>query len=433
MHVLSKVTQCVTLIGMATYHRPQVDELCKRLNEPPHHLIAIYGPRQAGKTTIVLQALERLNIPHHFCSTDQQQEDTWGLTSTPSAMTTVLEMRPSGEALIHHWRQARELAVPSGRRSVLVLDEIHAVPRWSQIVKGLWDEDRRKRVPLHVVLLGSAPLPMQTGLAESLMGRFEPLSVPHWSFSEMAQAFGFDLNQYVFYGGYPGNAPIINDDRRWREYITLGIVKPTIDKDLLSLVRVDKPALMQNLLGLCADYSGQILSYHKMLGQLATAGNTTTLARYLQLLSDAGLARGFERYSHHPRLTRASSPKLNVLNTALMTAITEQYTLDQAVADRTFWGHLVETAVGAHLVNSGSNATRVYYWRDGILEVDFVLKRGPEVIAIEVKSGRKNRRTRGMDAFAERFNPTRTIFVGGGGIAIDDFLSVPADHWFDAA
>lgn len=417
---------------MVTYYRPQVDELCKRLNEPPHHLIAIYGPRQAGKTTIVLQALERLDIPRYFCATDQQQEDTWGLTSTPSAATTSLEMQPSAEVLIHHWRQARELVTSSGRRSVLILDEINEVPRWSQIVKGLWDEDRRKRVPLHVVVLGSGPLPMQAGLGESLMGRFEPLSVPHWSYGEMARAFGFSLKQYVFYGGYPGSARIIEDELRWREYVTLGIVKTTIDKDVLSLARVDKPALMKTLLGLCADYSGQILSYHKMLGQLDTAGNTTTLARYLQLLSDAGLVRGFEQYSHRPRLSKASSPKLNVLNTALMTA-TGRYTLEQAVADRTFWGHIVETAVGAHLVNSGSNATRVYYWRHGVLEVDFVLTRGPEVIAIEVKSGRKTRRTRGMEAFAERFHPTRMLLVGQGGIAIDDFLSVPADHWFETS
>lgn len=428
--MLSRVTQSGTLIGVATYYRPHVDELCKRLNEPPHHLIAIYGPRQAGKTTLVLQALDRLNIPRYFCATDQQQEDTWGLTSTPSATTSLLEMRPSAESLIHHWRQARELATPSGRRSVLILDEIHEVPRWSQIVKGLWDEDRRNRVPLHVVLLGSAPLPMQAGLGESLMGRFEPLSVPHWSYTEMAQAFGFNLNQYVFYGGYPGSARLIEDPHRWREYVNLGVVKTTIDKDVLSLARVDKPALLKMLLDLCMEYSGQILSYHKMLGQLDTAGNTTTLARYLQLLSDAGLVRGFDRYSHRPRLTKGSSPKLNVLNTALMTA-NGRYTLDQAVADRTFWGHLVETAVGAHLVNSGSNATRVYYWREGILEVDFVLTRGPEVIAIEVKSGRKTRRTRGMEEFAARFHPKRTLLVGQADITIDDFLSAPADHWFE--
>ena len=415
---------------MATYHRPLVDELCKRLQEPPRHLIALFGPRQVGKTTMIVQALERLGIPHYYCATDQPQDDTWGLASPAYGTTIHLEILPNAESLVHHWRAARELAKDSSGPSVLVLDEIHKIPNWSEIVKGLWDQDRLSRCPLHVVLLGSAPLRLQAGLGESLTGRFEPFRVPHWSFPEMAQAFGFDLDHYVFYGGYPRVASHIDDEHRWRRFVTGAIVKTTIDRDVLSLVRVDKPALMKRLLDLSVGYSGHILSYHKMLGQLDQAGNTTTLARYLQLLSDAGLIRGLERYSRHPKLTKASSPKLNVLNTALMTA-PRGYSLNQAVADRTYWGHVVESAVGAHLVNSGGSATNVYYWREGVLEVDFVLTQGPAVIAVEVKSGRRFRPTRGMEEFNKRFDPHRSLVVGEGGVPLEEFLSVPADHWFE--
>ena len=423
------ITQFGILKQMDAYHRPLVDELCKRLEEPPQFLIAIYGPCQAGKTTMILQALERLGIPHHYFATNQQ-DDSRGITLPTAGTTVPLEVRPSAESLIRHWRSARERVKPPNQRFVLVLDEIHEILGWSHIVKGLWDEDRRKGIPLHVVFLGSAPPSIQTSLGESMMGRFEPLRVPHWSFSEMAQAFGFGLDHYLFYGGYPRVASHIADEQRWRNYITENIVKRTIDRDVLSLVRVDKPRLMKLLLDLCVDYSGKILSYNKMLGILHDAVNTTTLAHYLQLLSEIDLAIGLERYSRNPRIARTSSPKLNVLNTALLTA-SRRYSFQQAVADRTFWGQIVEAAVGAHLVNSGSTATRVYYWRDGVLEVDFVLTRGPEVIAVEVTSGRRLRPTRGMEEFSERFNPHRSLLVGEGGIPLEEFLSVPVDHWFD--
>ena len=423
------ITQFGTLKQMDAYHRPLVDELCKRLEEPPQFLIAIYGPCQAGKTTMVLQALERLSIPHHYFATNQQ-DDSWGITLPKTSTTVPLEFRPSAVSLIHHWHSARERAKRPNQRFVLVLDEIHEIPHWSHIVKGLWDEDRRKGIPLHVVFLGSAPPSIQTSLGEGMTGRFEPLRVPHWSFPEMAQAFGFDLDHYLFYGGYPGASGHILDEHRWRNCVTEDIVKATIDRDVLSLVRVDKPRLMKLLLDLCVDYSGQILSYNKMLGLLHDAGNATTLAHYLQLLTEIGLVIGLDRYSRDPRIARASSPKLNVLNTALLTA-GRRYSFEQAVADRTFWGQIVEAAVGAHLVNSGSTATRVYYWRDGVLEVDFVLTRGPEVIAVEVTSGRRLRPTRGMEEFSERFDPHRSLLVGEGGIPLEEFLSVPVDHWFD--
>ena len=202
----------------------------------------------------------------------------------------------------------------------------------------------------------------------------------------MSEAFGFDLPQYLYFGGYPGAAPLVRDPDRWRGYILGGLVEPNIERDLLAMTRVDKPALLKRLFELGADSSGQILSYTKMLGQLHGAGNTTTLARYVDLLAKVGLLAGLQKYSGGPVSSRGSIPKLNVLNTALMTA-GSAYSFDEARADRTYWGRIVESAVGAHLFNTAESDMRLYYWRDGQHEVDFVLKRGRRVVAVEVKSG----------------------------------------------
>ena len=317
-----------------------------------------------------------------------------------------------------------------GRVFVLAIDEIQKIPQWSDTVKGLWDADRARNCPLHVVILGSAPLLMQSGLSESLAGRFEPIGVSHWSLSEMTDGFNFDLERYLYFGGYPESARFARNLDRWRNYILGALIEPNIERDILAMTRVDKPALLKRLFELGTAYSGQILSYTKMLGQLQDAGNTTTLARYLDLLSSAGLLTGLPKYSNRPHRRRASSPKLIVLNTALMTA-DSGYSFNEAQADRSFWGRIVESAVGAHLFNTASRDTRLYYWRDGSHEVDFVLQRGPRIIAIEVKSGTKPSTLRGMAMFKQRFRPYRSLLVGEGGIGLNEFLSVPANYWFE--
>ena len=333
--------------------------------------------------------------------------------------------------LVRKWEEARREAEQFGRGYVLVFDEIQKIPRWSETVKGLWDADRARGLPLHVVILGSAPLLMQSGLHESLAGRYELIRVTHWSFKEMSEAFGFDLPQYLYFGGYPGAARLVREDQaRWRDYVLGSLVQPNIERDLLSMTRVDKPALLKRLFELGAAYSGQILSYTKMLGQLQDAGNTTTLARYLDLLSSAGLLTGLPKYSNRPHLRRGSSPKFNVLNTALMTA-GSSYSFEEAKADRTFLGRLVESAVGAHLFNTATSDISLHYWRDTPFEVDFVLQRGFQLIPIEVKSGAKTRNLQGMAAFEQRFRPRRSLLVGEGGIPLDEFLTVPAYEWFE--
>jgi len=329
--------------------------------------------------------------------------------------------------IAQQWEAAR--LAGGGRASVLVLDEVQKIPGWSESVKRLWDEDTRHRRPVKVVLLGSAPLLIQRGLSESLAGRFEVLRLPHWSLAEMREAFGCRVERFVFYGGYPGAAPLVSEPERWRSYVLDALVETTISRDVLLLTRVDKPALLRRLFELGCRYSGQVLSYTKMLGQLHDAGNTTTLAHYLDLLSGAGMVTGLAKFAGAAVRQRGSSPKLQVLNTALMT-VQSGLDFDQARAEREFWGRLVESAVGAHLANAAATGVcELYYWRDRNREVDFVVRRGRELTAIEVKSDRAHAAQPGLAAFAEAFKPRRQLLIGGDGIALEEFLSHPVEHW----
>ncbi|MEI8195377.1 MAG: AAA family ATPase [Phycisphaerae bacterium] len=387
------------------------DELLKRLQEKRRFIQVLAGPRQVGKTTLVRQVMAASHLPAHYASADEptlRGDRTW---------------------LEQQWDIARLKAAAGKSGALLVLDEIQKITDWPTVVKLLWDADTHSGVALKVVLLGSAPLLIQHGLTESLAGRFEVIAVPHWSFSEMREAFGYTLEQYVFYGAYPGAAGLIDNPERWRRYVVDSLIETTISRDILSLNRVDKPALLRRMFLLGCAYSGQILSYQKMLGQLTDAGNTTTLAHYLDLLQGAGMLAGLSKYSHGQVRQRGSSPKLQVLNTALMTA-QDQRSLAEARSEGDYWGRLVESAVGAHLFNSsfGTNLS-VTYWRERNQEVDFVLQQGKTVVAVEVKSGGRREALPGMAAFALQFQPKRQLLVGGQGIPLDEFLSKPAAHW----
>lgn len=393
------------------FERSHADTLAARLTEPRRFLQVVAGARQVGKSTLVGQVLSRLDVPSVFVSAD---EPTLGDTAWLAAQ----------------WERGRLAAGDAGRTgAVLVLDEVQKIPRWSETVKRLWDEDSRARRPLKVVLLGSAPLLMQHGLTESLAGRFEVVHLPHWSFAEMRAAFGFSLEDFLYFGGYPGAAPLINDPQRWRRYLLDALIETTISRDVLLMTRVDKPALLRRLFELGCRYSGQVLSYTKMLGQLQDAGNATTLAHYLELLGGAGMITGLQKFAGKAVRQRGSSPKLQVLNTALMTA-QSGLSPREARADREFRGRLVESAVGAHLANAAAGgACELFYWRERNREVDFVVRAGRAVIAIEVKSGRAPGAFPGLGAFAEAFKPKRTLLVGGDGISLEQFLTKPVEHW----
>jgi hypothetical protein len=388
--------------------------LAGRLAEPRRFLQVVVGPRQAGKTTLVDQVLATLERRSIMVSADEPalRDSAW---------------------LSAQWERGRLLARDAGTRgAVLAIDEVQKISGWSETIKRLWDEDTRMRRRLRVVLLGSAPLLVQRGLTESLAGRFELLRLPHWSFPEMREAFGLSLEQYLYFGGYPGAAPLVKDVSRWRQYILDSLVETSISRDVLLLTRVDKPALLRRLFELSCRYSGQVLSYTKMLGPLQDAGNTTTLAHYLELLAGAGMVTGLQKYARHPVRVRASSPKLQVLNTALLTA-QSGLSPEEAAADREFRGRLVESAVGAHLANAAAcGLCELFYWREKNREVDFVVRRGRAITAIEVKSGRTREGQPGLSAFAKAFKPRRSLLVDGDGVPVEEFLRQPVDHWIDA-
>ena len=391
------------------FERPQGAILEARLREPRRLLQVVSGPRQVGKTTLVRQVAASLLREWRYASADEP----------------TLRNR---DWLVQQWDASR-LVARQGGPSLLVLDEIQKISAWSETVKRLWDEDTAAGVPLQVVLLGSAPLLVQHGLSESLAGRFETLHLPHWSLAEMRDAFGWDLEQFLAFGGYPGSVPLIGDAERWRRYVVDSLIETAISRDVLLLTRVDKPALLRQLFQLAVASSGQVLSYTKMLGQLQDAGNATTLAHYLDLLTGAGLVTGLQKFAGTRVRQRGSSPKLQVLNTALMTAPSG---LDPAewLGDPARRGRLVESAVGAHLAAAtASGGPELFYWREGNHEVDFVVRRGDRVTAIEVKSGARRESLSGMKAFAKRFEVSRSLLVGADGILVGDFLSRPVAEW----
>ncbi|NNN06606.1 MAG: ATP-binding protein [Elusimicrobia bacterium] len=399
---------------LPTFHRPIFKTVVARLREPRKFIQALLGPRQVGKTTLIRQALQSSGVDFHYASADAPtpRDAAWIKTQWDVARLRAKEKKRSG--------------------AVLVLDEAQKVEGWSEIVKRLWDEDTASGAHLKVVLLGSAPLLVRQGLSESLAGRFEVVRVPHWSFAEISEAFGLGLDEYLYFGGYPGSASLISDEERWRHYILDALVETTLSRDILLQTRVDKPALLRHLFRLGCDYSGQILSYQKMLGQLHGAGNTTTLAHYLELLSGAGMLTGLQKYSGNRLRQRGSSPKLLVLNTALMTSGTE-HSFATARANPDYWGRIVESAVGAHLLNGlAGTGIEVLYWREINREVDFVLKGKGRVTALEVTSSRRKDSLPGMAEFAKEFKPQRQLLVGGQGIPLEEFLATPPEKFVAA-
>ncbi|MFN2378528.1 MAG: ATP-binding protein [Candidatus Binatia bacterium] len=396
------------------FQRSHARVLSGRLAEPRRLLQFVAGPRQAGKTTLVQQVLDASARPSLYASADE-----------PAVRDTAW--------LSTQWERAREMSTdanPAG--AILAIDEVQKIAGWSETVKRLWDEDTRRRRSLRVVLLGSSPLLMQRGLTESLAGRFETIHVGHWSFAEMREAFGWNLETYLFFGGYPGAAHLAEEWTRWRSYIVNAIIETTIARDVLLMSRIEKPALLRRLFDLGCRYSGQVLSYTKMLGQLQDAGNTVTLAHYLELLTGAGMLTGLQKYAGQAARQRGSSPKLQVLNTALLTA-QSGLSPQEAREDREFRGRLVESAVGAHLANAAAaGVCELFYWRERNREVDFVLRAGRVVVAVEVKSGRAPEAFPGLAAFAAAFQPKRTLIVGGDGIELEAFLTRPVSHWLQA-
>ena len=395
----------------AMYRRKYYNTLVQRIEEPRSFIQVLAGPRQVGKSTLMNQVLENLSIPHTLLVAD----------GVPNA---------DSRWISEEWEAVRSgMDIRGEKEHLLVIDEIQKLANWSEAVKKEWDRDTREGRDLKVVLLGSSRLLLMQGLSESLAGRFELIRMGHWDYAEMRDAFGWTLDQYIYFGGYPGTARLIGDEPRWRQYVRDSLVDSAITKDVLMTTVIYKPALLRQLFELGCGYSGELLSLNKMLGQLQDAGNVTTLANYLHLLDESNLLTGLQKYARDEARKYASIPKYQVYNNALHTV----YAGTSFEGDRTAprrWGRWVESAVGAYLLNhAGTVGYKLYYWREKNEEVDFVLVKNDQVVAIEVKSGRRSLNN-GLSLFREQYRPRRAFTVGTGGLPLEEFLSADLSRLF---
>ena len=385
------------------YKRAQFDELAARLAEPRRMIQVVCGPRQVGKSTMVKQVLQETAIPNTAVSAD----------GIPKENTAWI-----GEV----WETARaRMRVSRHTEYLLVIDEVHKIDNWSEEVKRQWDADTFNDVNIKVVILGSSRLLLKDGLTESLAGRYEMIRMPHWSYLEMHDAFGLDVERYIFFGSYPGGASLMGNETRWRRYIKDSIIAPAIERDILMTKTIYKPELMKQLFELGCTYSGEEISLTKLLGQLQDAGNVTTLANYLTTLDESQLLCGLQKYANDNARKYNSVPKLYVYNTSLLSALSG-VTFENVYTAPKEWGRWVESAVGTHILNQAEEQDyKVYYWRDRDKEVDFVIENNRQCIAIEVKSGRRTTNA-GLPEFVKRFNPTHSLVVGSGGVPVEEFL-----------
>ena len=366
------------------YNSPYLLNILEKLETPRKFIPLVVGPRQVGKTTLMEQLQNKNKGPVLYCSADDsiEKDRTW---------------------LNTQWEKARKLSLTSSKKeTLLIIDEVQKIKEWSEIVKSLWDKDTRNKINLKVILLGSSALQLTKGSSESLAGRFELTYIPQWSFAEMKKAFQFNFEQFLYFGGYPGAATFHHNETRWKQYILNSIIESVVNLDILSLAKIEKPALLRKIFHLACEYSGQILSYTKMLGQLQDAGNTTTIAHYIDLLSSAGLIYPLQKWSSEKVRTRSSSPKLNVYDLSLMSAV-QNYSQEELKTNSDLRGRVVESAVGSYLIQQSKNKNfQIYYWNEGHSEVDFIVEKGKKILAIEVKSGRKSRSLNGMNLFLKK-------------------------------
>ncbi|MBA3813695.1 MAG: ATP-binding protein [Alphaproteobacteria bacterium] len=392
------------------YTRPLYQTILERLAAPRVFMQVLAGPRQVGKTTLAHQIRKILTVPSHYASSDgfSLRNEAW---------------------IEEQWELGRRLAKEStdGFGALLVLDEIQKIPLWSDVVKKLWDQDSADCLNLKVMILGSSSLLIQTGLGESLAGRFELIPISHWSFQECRDAFDWDLDKYIYFGGYPAAAMLIKDEERWSRYIIDALIETSISRDIMLMTRIHKPALLRRVFELGCIFTGEVVSYQKMLGQLQDAGNAATLAHYLELLSGAGLVSGLQKFSLNRLQQKASSPKFQVLNTALTTA-QNRLSFETTKQNRVEWHKLTECAVGAHLLNASfGSKTETFYWKENNKYVDFILKKNENLVVIEVNNQQKGKKSRGLEVFTQKFQPTKTVFIGEGGISVEEFLLTPLE------
>ncbi len=393
------------------YIRPQFKEIMSRIDERRSKIQVIVGPRQVGKSTLIGQVLETCTLPYESFSADDVAD-------------------VSANWLAQIWESQRMKMLSRGEtKRLLVVDEVQKIRNWSETVKAEWDRDSREKRELLVVLLGSSRMLIEKGLTESLAGRFELIRLSHWTFTEMRDCFGWNMQQYIYFGGYPGAAEFIQNETRWRNYVKDSLIEPSIARDVLMDNKIAKPHLLRQLFDLGSSYSGELLSLTKIAAQLQDAGNVTTLAGYLHLLDECGLLCGLQKFAEDKARKYNSIPKFQVYNNALRNAYADENFIT-SIEDPKVWGRLVESAVGAYLVSQAQICDyQVYYWRDKNVEVDFVLVRGRKKVALEVKSGRRTC-NEGLPKFTHAYHSHRTLVIGTGGLSIEEFLTMDLNLLF---
>lgn len=355
-------------------------ELLLRLRKSLNFIQVVIGPRQVGKTTGLERIVSSWKGPKLMVTAD----------TLPPPTASWLEMQ---------WQHARSL----GEDTLFVVDEIQKVSSWSEVVKKHFDKDRKLK-KMKVVLLGSASLSLQKGLSESLAGRYELIRAPHWTFQECKKAFHWKIDQFLQFGGYPAAEEITHDIKRWQSFIKEAIIEPVLSRDIQGLVTIHKPALFRQMFELAMHYPAQEISLQKLLGQLQDSGNVTTIKHYLELFEGAFLLRTLQKYSGHYLVTKDSSPKIVPMTSALIHAFTDPR---KVVNDSEWRGRVFEAVIGAHL---NQTQGKLFYWRDGKDEVDYVIEVDDHLFAIEVKSGRK-RMGRGLESFFKRFPKSQSRII----------------------
>lgn len=387
------------------YQRRHLNTLKSRMAEPRRRMQIVMGPRQVGKSTLVGQFTEGISVPFDFFAADgvNRFDSSW---------------------IPNKWQQVRmRMDIHSEQEHILIIDEVQKIRGWSEQVKKEWDEDSRSHRNLKVILLGSSRLLLQKGLEESLEGRFETIKMGYWDWQEMHEAFGFSMDEYVYFGGFPGLAPDIQDEDRWRNLMEDSIISPILTRDILEIEEIRNPALLRQVFELACIESAKELSLTKMQGTM-NSGTVPTIKNYLDILNKSMIVQPLQNYSPSRVKEKQSVPKMQVFNNAFRNRF-GTFSFDEARVDPAEWGRLVESAVGAHLANRAmTDDYELFYWRnERRQECDYVLRKGQALVAIEVKSGSVDK-TVGFEKFKEQFadNVTAAFIVGPHALPLDDFF-----------
>lgn len=395
------------------YQRQHLNILTSRMAEPRRRMQIVMGPRQVGKSTLVGQFTEATSVPFDFFAADSVNrfDTSW---------------------IPNKWQQARmRMDIHSEQEHILVIDEVQKIRGWSEQVKKEWDEDSRSHRNLKVILLGSPRLLLQKGLEESLEGRFETIKMGYWDWQEMHEAFGFSMDEYVYFGGFPGLAPDIQDEDRWRNLMEDSIISSILTRDILEIEEIRNPALLRQVFELACIESAKELSLTKMQGTM-NSGTVPTIKNYLDILNKSMTVQPLQNYSASRIKEKLSVPKMQVFNNAFRNRF-GSFSFDEARVDPAEWGRQIESAVGAHLANrSMMDDYELFYWRnERRQECDYVLRKGQALVAIEVKSGSVDK-TVGFEKFKEQFadKVTSAFIVGPQALPLEDFFMMDLKSLF---